>query len=633
MDGEIYIKSAKRKTQSAKLVGFIFLLFFLFLFLPTKAFAQGAAPSIKIRYEAEYLLGKQGDAKVEFKIKIKNLRSDIYVKKFGLSFPSNFKIYNLKGYGNKDELKPKLEEKGDRLFVQVELENPSIGKGTENNIRLEFLQKRLVRVEGNIWEIILPTVERKGKEVESYAVKVILPENFSKKLSLSKPEPTYVKGKTIYWKDVKSRIVYAVLGSPQYYKVNLRYAVENPKIAPVFVFVAFPPDTLYQKVLVQNITPKPAEVKIDEDGNYLGKYFLKPKERLEVNFDGYIAVFSQPRKEYLEILPSEFEKQKPYLLRESKYWRLGERTLDIVQRDLSDKEKARRIFEFVIQKLDYNFKKVNQRKIQRLGAELALKNPKQAVCTEFSDVFVALARENGVFAREVQGYGYAQDKRFRPLSLVGDVLHAWPEYWDNQIKLWVPIDPTWQDTSGIDYFSSLDFNHIVFVIHGKNDSFPLPAGAYKLEDRKDILITPVKVFPKSKEKILVRIIRSGIFKEKYLFQGQKEDLIIQLENKGNSFLLGTDVKIESEGLNLSKTKFYLLKLAPFQKKEFKILAVAQKEGKAKIVLELNNRVAAVQEFQIKPLWYKYFLFFLQNYLYFGLIFILIFLPLVYFFRR
>ena len=86
---------------------------------------------------------------------------------------------------------------------------------------------------------------------------------------------------------------------------------------------------------------------------------------------------------------------------------------------------------------------------------------------EFTDLFIAIAREKGIYSREIQGYGFSLDQKLQPLSLSSDILHAWPEYYDTKTESWIAVDPTWENTSGINYFSSFDLNHIVFVIHGK----------------------------------------------------------------------------------------------------------------------------------------------------------------------
>ncbi len=95
-------------------------------------------------------------------------------------------------------------------------------------------------------------------------------------------------------------------------------------------------------------------------------------------------------------------------------------------------------------------------------------------------MFVALARAAGIPAREIDGFANTKNTKERPLSLVKDVLHAWPEYWDKDSESWIMVDPTWGNTTnGIDYFNTLDFDHFAFVVKGKDSSYPVPAGGYK----------------------------------------------------------------------------------------------------------------------------------------------------------
>jgi hypothetical protein len=83
-------------------------------------------------------------------------------------------------------------------------------------------------------------------------------------------------------------------------------------------------------------------------------------------------------------------------------------------------------------------------------------------------------------AREINGYGYTKNRAVQPQNTTTDTLHAWPEYWSDTEKNWISVDPTWGNTTGgVDYFNKLDFSHITFVRHGLEDSYPLPAGAYK----------------------------------------------------------------------------------------------------------------------------------------------------------
>jgi len=74
---------------------FLFILFAFFLSFPSITNAQ----DFKSDYQVEYYLSEEEDylpTKVIFNIKITNLRSDVYVKKFSLGFPKNFIIHNIK---------------------------------------------------------------------------------------------------------------------------------------------------------------------------------------------------------------------------------------------------------------------------------------------------------------------------------------------------------------------------------------------------------------------------------------------------------------------------------------------------------------------------------------------------------
>ncbi|GAI19887.1 unnamed protein product, partial [marine sediment metagenome] len=65
-----------------------------------------------------------------------------------------------------------------------------------------------------------------------------------------------------------------------------------------------------------------------------------------------------------------------------------------------------------------------------MGALKALNSKNPVVCMEFTDLFIALCRAAGIPVREVNGYAHTNNPKLRPLSLTLDVLHAWPEYYD-----------------------------------------------------------------------------------------------------------------------------------------------------------------------------------------------------------
>jgi len=178
------------------------------------------------------------------------------------------------------------------------------------------------------------------------------------------------------------------------------------------------------------------------------------------------------------------------------YWEIGNQ--EITQAATQNQD-AYSIYKYVVDTLNYTQEDLTQR-LERLGAVEALRNPDLATCQEFSDLFIALARANSIPARRATGYAHSNDPILQPLSLVTDVLHAWPEYYDQEKNSWIPIDPTWGSTmKGVDYFHQFDLKHIVFAYNGRSSRLPLAAGNYKLpnQESKDLTIKFGTEFPET----------------------------------------------------------------------------------------------------------------------------------------
>jgi len=557
---------------------FNFLLVFLtfaFLLLP---FSGVLAAEFKTDYQVEYNLSQSQDSlssQVDFRIRITNLRSDVYVNKFAISFPNTFSINNLKTSDDNGSISPKTTVDEQKTKIELEFSNPTIGKDSVNTFFLNFNQANLFKVNGKVWEVILPVIENTGGE--SYQVTVNLPEATSKKISIAKPKPDSVNGYKIVWNNPKTKTIYAVFGDNQVYQTELTYNLKNDQIYPIFTEIAFPPDTVFQKTFIQSISPVPESVRQDEDGNYLGKYFLKPLENKTITYKSFIQIYAQLRDEVVPAVRQATNQQKNYLLTAKKYWQISK--IDIIKNINTPKE----IYDFVTNSLKYNYNKLNSNN-KRLGADVVLANPDQAVCMEFTDLFIAIAREKGIYSREIQGYGFSLDPKLQPLSLSSDILHAWPEYYDLKTENWIAVDPTWGNTSGIDYFSSFDLNHIAFVIHGKNPEYPMPAGMYKIEDSRDVSIKPVVTDPVEKKEIVIEGINfpTTISDEK-TYQGK-----FIIKNNGNSYLWQIPVEVKAKNIAIAKGKFVIPVLAPLEKKSITFdYSSSEKNKRVQGILMIN----------------------------------------------
>ncbi|MBX4205804.1 transglutaminase domain-containing protein, partial [Candidatus Microgenomates bacterium] len=338
---------------------------------------------------------------------------------------------------------------------------------------------------GEVWEISIPKLSQ-TESFSSYTVKLSVPSSFGQ-LAYVSPEADRVEGdgKKIYVFDkntISKTGVTAAFGQFQVFEFDLTYHLENPLGKAAIAEIAIPPDTAYQKVTYSSLTPEPQTVTIDNDGNWIAIYKLKPRERIDVKAQGVVQIFAGPR--YQSEITNE---AKLTNLKESAVWQINS---PIVRASAKDLNTPRQIYDYIVSTLSYDYDRVRPN-VDRLGAEEVLRNPKNAICMEFTDAFIALARSKGIPAREVNGYAYTENPELQPLSLVADVLHSWPEFWDDNRKVWIPVDPTWGNTTGgVDYFSKLDLRHFTFVIHGSDPYKPYPPGSYKLgaSPQKDVYV-------------------------------------------------------------------------------------------------------------------------------------------------
>ena len=533
-----------------------FFLFFVFLFLiKPSVFAS----EYKVTYDAEYTPDLKGNAYVNLNIKLTNPRLDIYIKEYSIIFPKSFEISGVVAKSDIGEVEGKIEdtEKGTKI-VMIFTEPDKIDRKTETNITLKYTQKNLFKKLGNVWELTLPAIYSSYDTISNAIFN--LPENFNK-ISLAKPTPSSISGNKIYWNDIKENSIYALFGDSQFYDINLDYHLKNDKIPKAYFDIAFPPETLYQKIFVNNIDPKPELVYRDEDNNYLGRYFLSYGEKKNIKFNGTIQIMSKPQEELIEYYRNKINVEKKYLLTQKDYWNLGNL---VDKEEIKNLKTVEEIYDFVSKKLNYNYKRINK-DLKRLGAAEILKNPDLAVCMEFTDLFVAISREKGILSREINGYGFSYEQDFRPSVFISDILHSWPEYYNTQKQIWVPVDPTWENTSKIDYFNSFDLNHIVFAIHGKNTNLPVPAGMYKISDTKDIDVKPSETSPKENKKIKVS---SNLLSE--IYEEQNYTGKITIKNTGNTFIKGAKLKINPINIKVNTHEINIDFLAPFEEKVVEI---------------------------------------------------------------
>ena len=498
----------------------ILLLFASLLIFPKVLSAQS---DFIIDATVTYNIQEEGTTIVTHEITLTNNLSNLYATSYTMGLeglqPENIRVYK----GN-SERKLNINTDGDSTSMEVLFDSPAVGKGNFQKFTISFEEGSFATKSGEVWEISIPRLSS-PENFRTYKVNLLVPQSFGQRAFIS-PEPinkTQTADKYSYVFEKNSIAVSGIsagFGEFQVFSFSLSYHLENPLNRAAYTEIAIPPDTAFQKVYFQSIDPVPEKVYIDADGNWLAVYKLKARERMDISAIGSVQIFAQPRQ-FPEPDEAVLEENK----KETEFWQSSDPNIKQLAQIYST---PRQIYDFVTNSLTYNYDRVRPN-VQRMGAKEALINPNAAICLEFTDLFVAITRAAGIPAREVNGYAYSENPVLQPLSLVADVLHAWPEYWDSEKKVWVPVDPTWGSTTGgVDYFTKLDLRHFTFVIHGANPNQPYPPGSYKLgpNPQKDVFVnfgqlpqtlssTPeitaetISLFPISNMKLSVKIYNPG----------------------------------------------------------------------------------------------------------------------------
>jgi transglutaminase-like putative cysteine protease len=432
-----------------------------------------------------YDVGTDGTTTVSHDITLQNITSDFYATSYTLALTGISPINPIASEGF-TSLPVKVSKDGETTSINISFPNAVVGEGNKREFLVSFQDKTLVNKSGEIWEITTPKLAD-ATSFNFYSSIMKIPTAFGN-LAYISPNPSLKSidaGKQIFTfdKDANTKSpVTAAFGQFQVFSFNLSYHIENPLNQTAVTDIALPPDTNYQKMNYTQVSPKPTKITIDPDGNWLATFQLKAHEKINVSASGSVQIFPNPiqfPKANLDSVTKD--------LGSTDLWQTTDPKIAALAHQLKT---PKAIYDYVSSNLTYDYAKVAPN-VMRLGATGALNDPKSAICTEFTDLFIALARAAGIPAREIEGFAYTENPQIQPLSLVADVLHAWPEYWDTDAQAWVPVDPTWGSTSGIDYFNKLDLRHFAFVIHGSDSKKPYPAGSYKLgpNPQKDVNVT------------------------------------------------------------------------------------------------------------------------------------------------
>lgn len=460
-------------------------LLLIFLLIPSSAQAVGDySTSVK----AVYTYSDSGQLQVTQEFSLTNKTTQAYASKFQLDVQST----TIEAVSAKDitdiPVQVSQPQSGITRIEIPKFNTAALGLGKSLKFQINYSGSPAVHT-GQVWQVTIPKLINPDF-YNKYTLHLVVPRTWGDP-ALSTPEPQYhypqnttTTQKLIFSKNQLMTQPKVLFGNIQSYSFKLNYFLDTA-IRPQYI--TLPPDTAYQQLSFDTLSPAPVNVVVDADGNWIAEYNLAKPQMVVAT--GKVNVFNEPinfESPAIEPLPQH--------LQATTFWPATHPTLVELAAKLNTPQQ---IFSLVKSTLTYDYNRAKSGSAQRQGALQALTHPTNSLCTDYSDLFITLARSRGISSRQLIGFVFTNNTQNYPPGSIVDTLHVWPQYWDQSVRKWISVDPTWADTSTTpDYFHQFDFNHITFAIQGLQDSQPKPAGMYRSADSlKDIAISPTSFSP------------------------------------------------------------------------------------------------------------------------------------------
>lgn len=451
-----------------------------------QAYAQEA--SFDTIYNIEYSVDTSLVVSVKENIGVINQNASAVPSSF-IETITNISIYDIKVLDAKSkEIQPEIEIKEGQkeTIIKIPIEDPAVGKDKKTQVTLFYKTRDLAGKTGRILNLHIPKAPVSNL-MQEYNVQVKIPRDFGPQISVT-PAPVEEKMEEegyvlLYNKQSLEKYgISATFGDYQIFDFTLEYDLKNDSVLARTLPVTLPlPLENYQEVSLSDISPKPIRLKKDLDGNIIASFKVGGKKSFAVKVIGKAKVYTRETNSTVYEADSIMPKGLSKFITSQPYWETQDRKILELARNLTNKDRsiaqnALALYTYVTKNILYDFDRAKADLNQPRKGALQTLTDKKGLCLDFTDLFITLARSAGIPAREVDGYAYTKDS--------GGLLHSWAQYYSPQLG-WISVDPTWGATSGLDYFSKLDNNHLAFTIKGADSRNPQPATKFTVNFATD----------------------------------------------------------------------------------------------------------------------------------------------------
>lgn len=261
-------------------------------------------------------------------------------------------------------------------------------------------------------------------------------------LNISKPDSTSIK---------------IIFDQGIVYGFNISKSLNNNSDYSSQYELLLPPDTQFQKLIIDNIEPKPSQSIMDNNGNYLLIYTLEPNSNTDVKISGYLQM------EYHDFY---FAPDTPIYNTKDIYWSLEGKNIREFERylelnnynidEISDKKLIESIYYYVIEKLTPSTDSSTLSGGFRKGCIEVLDNALSATGENYADVIHTFLTYYEIPSIYTLGYvsdisNYQEDGMF----------HYWVQVYNGEN--WIVLDPFLEDYSKVSLYGREQLDHITIL--------------------------------------------------------------------------------------------------------------------------------------------------------------------------